>query len=228
VNEAPLDNPIWHALTGLQAHLALGEGGVRRFRPEFAPFSAMDELSDANLAALVPLLPEEALAVLFTIAPVAAPAGLEPVGASKLLQMVAGAPGIADGPDLVALGPADVPEMQELVAMTEPGPFAVRTVELGGYVGIRDQGRLIAMAGERLRPAGFTEVSAVCTHPDYRGRGLAKAVVSRVGRTIAGRGEIPFLHVRTHNEAAIATYSRLGFAPRREIDLTILRKPRAA
>ena len=118
--------------------------------------------------------------------------------------------------------------MRELVALTEPGPFAARTNELGDYFGIFDGELLVAMAGERLRIVGATEVSAVCTHPDYRGRGYAKALVSRVASGIAARGELPFLHAFPHNEAAIATYRGLGFSERRLIKLTVVKKPKAA
>lgn len=223
-----LDNPIWHALTGPQAHLALGAQPVLRFQPEFAPFSAMEVLSDANRAALAALLPEQATTVLFTTEPVSLPPGLEAVMVTQLMQMVVETPAISgDAVEMVLLGPDDVSAMQELVALTEPGPFAPRTVELGSYLGIFDGDRLVAMAGERLQPPGFTEVSAVCTHPDYRGRGYARALVSRVANGIASRGETPFLHVLPHNISAIATYRRIGFVERRLIDLTVLRKPRA-
>jgi len=224
-----LDNAPWHALTGPQAHLALGSGEVRRFKPEFAPFLAMETLSGGNIAAMAALLPEETTAVLFTTASVAVPEGLDLVLAGELSQMVASALiAVSDPTEVVLLRPADVPAMRALVALTEPGPFAARTNELGDYFGIFDGNRLVAMAGERLRPTGATEVSAVCTHPDYRGRGYAKALVSRVAAGIAARGELPFLHVYPHNRAAIATYQRLGFKERRKINLTVVRKPGAA
>jgi len=229
MNEDLLDNAPWHALTGPQAHLALGEGPVLRFRSEFAPFAAMETLSSANTVAMAALLPEEAVAVLFTTTAVDVPQGLDLVLAGDLSQMVATELHPAnDTTEIVRLSPGDVPAMRELVALTEPGPFAARTNELGDYFGIFDGGLLVAMAGERLRPAGATEVSAVCTHPDYRGRGYAKALVSRVASGIAARGELPFLHVYPHNEAAIATYKRLGFAERRRINLTVVKKPKAA
>jgi predicted GNAT family acetyltransferase len=112
----------------------------------------------------------------------------------------------------ITLGPADLEEMIALVELTQPGPFARRTPEMGRYIGIRDGGRLVAMAGERMHLDGYTEVSAVCTHPDHRGRGYARMLVSEIGRGIVERGETPFLHVYATNAVAIATYEKLGFA----------------
>ncbi|HTJ57612.1 MAG TPA: GNAT family N-acetyltransferase [Devosiaceae bacterium] len=229
MTEHLLDNAPWHALTGPQSYLALGAGEVRRFNPEFAPFGGMETISDGNRAALAALLPEEGVAVLFTTAPVELPAGLELVLAGQLSQMLAANLRASEGgAEIVALSPADVPAMRELVALTEPGPFAPRTNELGQYFGIKDGDRLVAMAGERLHPPGFTEVSAVCTHPDYRGRGYAKALVSRVASVIASRGDVPFLHVYPHNKPAVATYQQVGFVERRLIELTVFRRPKGA
>jgi ribosomal protein S18 acetylase RimI-like enzyme len=223
----PLDNPIWHALTGPQSHLGLGGGAVRRFRPEVAPFAVMEVPSEANWALLSELLPDQATAALVTTMPVAPPQGLELVRAMPLAQMVLSRPiAGSEATEMMPLTFEDVPAMQELVALTEPGPFAARTIEFGGYIGIRDGGRLVAMAGERLRVVGYAEVSAVCTHPDYRGRGYAKVLVTQVARGIGARGETPFLHVVPHNKAAISTYERLGFVQRRVMELTVVRKPR--
>jgi predicted GNAT family acetyltransferase len=118
--------------------------------------------------------------------------------------------------------------MLGLVDLTRPGPFAARTVEMGRYLGVRDEGRLVAMAGERLRPPGYTEVSAVCTHPDFRGRGHAKALISVLAEAICARGETPFLHVLPENRPAVATYEALGFRTQRTLQLTVLERPAAA
>ena len=228
MDDEALDRPIWHAMTGPQAPLVTGDGAVRRFRPEFAPFADMDVVSAENLLLLAQMLPNDGVAALFTVAPVEVPPGVDLVRATELLQMVSRQPGAAgDGIDMVRLDADDVPAMLELVALTQPGPFAPRTIELGQYLGIKDNGRLVAMTGERLHPVGYTEVSAVCTHPDHRGRGYAKALVSRVARDVAARGEIPFLHVLPDNTAAIATYTSIGFAERRVINLTVLHRPPA-
>ncbi len=121
----------------------------------------------------------------------------------------------APDPEAVPLGARDVPEMLDLVARTEPGPFRPRTVELGTYLGIRYRGRLVAMAGERLRPPGWSEISAVCTDPDFRGRGLAGRLIRAVAAVIRERGETPFLHAVASNTDAIRLYERLGFTLRR-------------
>ena len=120
------------------------------------------------------------------------------------------------------LGPADVGEMLALVELTHPGPFVVRTVELGGYVGVFDHGALVAMAGERLAPPGFREISAVCTHPDHRGRGLAAGLTTLVARRIIERGEWPFLHHAADNDPARRVYEALGFEFRRETTWTVV------
>jgi predicted GNAT family acetyltransferase len=126
--------------------------------------------------------------------------------------------------DVIALSVADAPEMVELAALTKPGPFLARTHELGGYIGIREQGRLIAMAGERFKVPGYTEVSAVCTHPDHRGKGYAGALTLIVAARIAGRGETPFLHTFAANTVAIRLYERLGFVLRTAMAVTVLRR----
>ena len=128
-----------------------------------------------------------------------------------------------EDPDIVPLGDADTAELQALAELTQPSPFYVRTHEMGEFVGIRENGRLIAMTGERMRVPGFTEISAVCTHPDARGRGLAAKLMRIVAARIVARGEQLFLHVYPHNKAAIAVYERLGFRHRADMRLTVLR-----
>jgi predicted GNAT family acetyltransferase len=130
----------------------------------------------------------------------------------------------SSAPEMVELGDKDSPEMLELTALTKPGPFGRRTHELGYYVGIRAAGKLVAMAGERMKVPGYTEVSAVCTHPDHLGKGYAAALMTEVMRSIRGRGEKPFLHVRSDNSRAIAIYERLGFRKRSEGHYAVLRR----
>ena len=125
---------------------------------------------------------------------------------------------------MVDLNISHVDEMLALVELTKPGPFFRRTPELGTYLGIREAGQLVAMAGERLRPLGHTEISAVCTHPEYRGRGYASSLVSALVQKIIGRGETPFLHVRTENAEAIRVYEKLGFKTRRVITIAVVKK----
>jgi ribosomal protein S18 acetylase RimI-like enzyme len=212
--EAALDHPIWSSLT--TAHRSLAEGGslARRYPAAIAPFAALvDETPEATaelrgLAAAAPV-------VLFTRAPVGRIAGLDVTFRGKGRQMVAvRGPDPAALPDTVVLGLGDVPEMLELTALTKPGPFFPRTHELGRYIGIRVDGRLAAMAGERMRYDGFTEISAVCVHPDFRGRGYAQGLVKAMMGWIAERGDVPMLHVFDDNHGAIALYESLGFASR--------------
>jgi predicted GNAT family acetyltransferase len=127
--------------------------------------------------------------------------------------------------DAVVLTKEDVPEMLELVHLAQPGPFLPRTVEMGRYLGLRQDGRLVAMAGERLHLTGFCEVSAVCTHPDYRGRGYGGALTTMVTEAILDRQETPFLHVAPGNDGALNLYIKLGFRIRREVRISILQKP---
>jgi ribosomal protein S18 acetylase RimI-like enzyme len=232
----PLDNPLWAALTGPQAHLAERRGRAARFPVDVSPFAAIDggarqdgvgdETAWADLAALVG---PGGVAVL-PGAPAQAPPGWEPVGAIPGVQMDGSGLGPAPDPEAVVLGPADVPAMLELVARTQPGPFLTRTIALGTYLGIRRGGALVAMAGERMRPPGWTEISAVCTDPAYRGQGLAGRLVRAVAVGIRERGDVPFLHAAADNHAGIRLYARLGFTHRRGILFGALRavEPAAA
>jgi predicted GNAT family acetyltransferase len=218
-----LDHVIWHALTTRQKELAQGSALAWRFHPEVAPFGAMGDTSPASFAALKKLIPSGGRVALFTAEPVVPPSGFEILNAKTLDQMVGSSKvSEAGSVEMMPLGVADVAEMMALVELTKPGPFAARTREMGPYLGIRQGGRLLAMAGERLKIPGFTEISAVCVHPEYRGRGYARALMGAVADLIAGRGEKPFLHVASENESAIALYKKLGFVLRRTMNLTVL------
>jgi predicted GNAT family acetyltransferase len=175
------------------------------------------------------------IAGLFLDEPYSAVSGWSLVRAAPLLQMVHENGAISDSNhrqgrhdsqryDFVPLGTADVPEMIALTKLTEPGPFNSRTHELGTYLGIRSEGKLVAMAGERMRVPGCTEVSAVCTHPDHTGRGYAKSLMLEIMRRIRSRGETPFLHVRADNVPAIELYRKIGFRERRFGHYAVLRK----
>jgi predicted GNAT family acetyltransferase len=129
---------------------------------------------------------------------------------------------VRPGAPIVALGAADVPDMLALASVTQPGPFGARTIELGDYIGIRLRGMLVAMAGGRMRLNGFTEISAVCVEPAYRGHGFAVDLVGTLAASIAVRSEVPFLHVFSSNHAAIALYRKLGFTLRRRMHLAVL------
>jgi len=216
---AVLDNPVWHALTGPHARLALGHGKARHYPRDMAPFSDIAEATPAAYANLAADLPPHTEARLFRPENEPAPSGWEVLSARPILQMV------CDGKDLppvtepetriVSLGPMDVPDMRALVETTKPGPFASRTCELGVYVGIRDprDGQLIAMGGERFRLKSHIELSAIAVHPTSRGCGLGAAITAHLARATITRCETPFLHVFPDNPV-VALYRRLGFRER--------------
>ncbi|PDT76561.1 GNAT family N-acetyltransferase [Bradyrhizobium sp. C9] len=221
----PLDRPIWSALTTRQRDLAEGAADARRFPVTIAPFADMIDMSPKSFAALGALLSGPDIAVLFTPDPVAVPPQFKVLLAETGEQMT-GTPAEFSRPgvEIVTLGVADVPAMVALTEMTKPGPFSARTHELGNFFGIRIGGELVAMTGERMKPGNYTEMTAVCVHPDHRGRGYAQALLSAVGRQIVARGELPFLHVFTSNVSAIALYRRQGMEIRRRLHITVLQK----
>ncbi len=221
-----LDRPVWNALTSRQAHLARGDARALRFAPDYGLFAAGADLTAASLAGLAPLIPPDAGIALVETAAVEAPPGTTVLQHRAIHQMVAQriAPDMVDFA-VVPLGDADAAEMLALATLTEPGPFFRRTHQLGDFVGVRQDGRLVAMAGERMKPEGFTEVSGVCTHPGFRGRGYAGGLMRIVAGRIAARGETPFLHVWADNPGAIALYETLGYRLRRALVLTVLARP---
>ncbi|MGH6829470.1 MAG: GNAT family N-acetyltransferase [Rhizomicrobium sp.] len=221
----PLDRPVWSALTTRQAHLARGSGEELRFPGDIEPFGATRDNSRAQLAALCALMPADGHVALFEMERITPPPGFISMTQAVCLQMTADALASAEErSDIVRLTAADAPEMQALAELTKPGPFHARTHELGAFLGVREKGRLVAMAGERLKVPGFTEISAVAIHPDARGRGFAKALMRQVAAGIAARGDKPFLHVYPHNQAAIALYRKLGLRHRADLNLNVIRR----
>jgi ribosomal protein S18 acetylase RimI-like enzyme len=223
-----LENVIWQALTTRQAHFAESCDTARRFLREVTSLCAFDRPNDEGYTSLARLAGSGGAAAVFLDRPYEPRAGWEYIVGAPLLQMVCEngktTPSSSASAQIVELCDSDSPEMQELTALTKPGPFGPRTHELGYYVGIRDGGKLIAMAGERLKVLGYTEVSAVCTHPEHLGKGYAAALMTEVMRSIRERGEKPFLHVRSDNSRAIAIYERLGFHKRWEGHYAVLRR----
>jgi ribosomal protein S18 acetylase RimI-like enzyme len=215
-----LDNAIWSALATEQAYLAQANRLARRFPGDVAPFGAMAGQSAAEYQALAEILAGDTAALFLDAAP-SLPAGWSMVLRGEMYQMVFEAPPPV-APIFVELTAADVPEMLALTKLTQPGPFLPRTIELGSYFGIREAGSLVAMAGERLHLTGFTEVSAVCTHPDFRGRGYSSALMSAVIAGIMRRGETPFLHAKTDNPA-VGLYKKLGFQVRSQLHLAVVK-----
>jgi ribosomal protein S18 acetylase RimI-like enzyme len=225
----PLDNIIWNALTTRHAQFAEGHGMARRFQPEVNVLSAFESANDEGYDSLAALLGIGGASGIFLDAPYQPRAGWEWLAGAPLLQMVyqnehAAPPHAKSNVEFVPLGASDAREMLELTSVTKPGPFGPRTHELGTYLGIRLEGRLAAMAGERLKVPGYTEVSAVCTHPDFLGRGYATLLIREIMYRILERGEIPLLHVREDNTRAIELYKRLGFRIRKLGHYAILRR----
>jgi ribosomal protein S18 acetylase RimI-like enzyme len=230
----PLDAPIWGALVGPQAGFAEVSTGGRavRFAPDVAPFAALADRSDPSAwDDLAGLVGPRGRAVVFVVpAGAGRPDPWPPRGWSVEfdfpgVQMAAESVDPSPDAEAVPLGAADVPEMLDLVARTRPGPFLDRTVELGGYLGIRRHGRLVAMAGQRLRPTGHTEISAVCTDADHRGRGLGARLVRAVAAGAVQRDERPFLHASATNVHAIRLYQALGLRVRCEVSFVALTAP---
>jgi ribosomal protein S18 acetylase RimI-like enzyme len=212
-----LDRPIWSALATLQVGFARGDELARRFPADVSPFVAGRDTSDAARDAIVALMPEGDDISFVEVDPPAPPVGIVETRA-LCLQMVwerFAAEESAFG--IRPLGESDAAEMLALATLTRPGPFRARTHTMGRFVGVREGGRLIAMAGERLHVPGFHEISAVCTHPDFRGRGLGAALMRVVGARMMQEGDQPFLHTYAHNDVAMALYRKLGFAVRAEI-----------
>ena len=214
----PLENVIWQALTTRQAHFAESCDTARRFVQEVTSLCAFDQPNDEGYASLARLAGSCGTAAVFLDQPYEPRDGWDYIAGAPLLQMVCenghASPNYS-APAIVELGANDSPEMLELTALTKPGPFGPRTHELGYYVGIRDAGKLVAMAGERMKVPGHTEVSAVCTHPDHVGKGYARTLMMEVMRRIRERDETPFLHVRQDNAGAIGLYEKLGFQERK-------------
>ncbi|MEU0403376.1 GNAT family N-acetyltransferase [Streptomyces sp. NPDC006197] len=231
-DDAPvLDNPVGESLRGHHADLGRRRGRAATYLPEVATFSAVPADADpADWADLALLLGRNAFADMFSCTAIPPP-DWEPVFVLEGRQMVwpagagPGAARAAAGTEVVELGAADVPEMLDLTARTQPGPFRPRTRELGTYLGIRAGGRLVAMAGERLRPPGWTELSAVCTDPEARGQGHAARLLGALVARVLERHERPFLHVAEKNTAAIALYERLGFTSRKHVTFRGFRTP---
>ncbi len=221
-----LESPPWSALTTTHTAFALSNDLARRYPPDIAPMAGLRESSDRALGALAALMGPGDIVGVFGPEPITEARGLVVVAHKSIQQMTyegyegSGCTGYTN-----ELTPADVPDMLDLAKLTQPGPFAARAIVLGSYVGIRSEGQLIAMAGERMRFDGFTEISAVCTHPEHRGRGHASSLVGALIRQITARNETPFLHLYSDNTRAAALYMKLGFAHRRKLIVSVLQRP---
>jgi ribosomal protein S18 acetylase RimI-like enzyme len=225
----PLDHVIWRALTSRHRNVAEGGQLALRYLAPIAPFAATIDVSIASFESLLGLLPAGDQIALVTLEEITPPAFFSVIERGAVDQMVlAKMPSYSGSVPIVELHAKDIPDMLALVEATHPGPFGARTIELGQYIGVRRQGMLVAMAGERMRLDGFTEISAVCVHPSCRGQGLAAELISALARSIASRAETSFLHVFNSNRPAIDLYRKLGFVLRRHLHLAILARASSA
>ncbi len=218
-----LDRPVWNMLHGRQAHLAVASGTVCRIDPAYGPFAAAAPGHEAELAGLLTSAEDEIWIVETT--ELAPPPGTRVSRTAPLLQMIADGPVAAYAPDpeIEVLTEADAAEMAALAHATEPGPWHPLTHRYGTFFGIRREGRIVAMAGERMRPApGIAEISAVCTLPETRGQGLATRLIRHGMAGFAARGDTPFLHSYAANIHAIRLYESLGFRARSAMVVTVL------
>lgn len=222
----PLDRPVWDALATHHARFAVGGGRARRFAPDIGPLAAACDDQPASLVELAELVPSSGTLLLLQADPIVVPLGLVATSTAMGVQMVAtelAGDGSAGGKLAIErLGEDDAPQMLALATLTRPGPFAARTHTIGEFWGVKERGALLAMAGERLRHDGFTEVSGVCTHPDARGRGLARALSAHVAQRILERGDRPYLHAYASNAPALRLYESLGFRLRSEVHVAVL------
>jgi ribosomal protein S18 acetylase RimI-like enzyme len=230
-----LDNPIWNALSTEHAARALGDQRARRYLPEIGPLSGIPDQSPASYEALLQLA-GSGVVVLFSVDPFRVPSGWKVVREGPIVQMIrrpesaAAAEDLrldalkldpAQGIELRPLTAADASPMVALAELTEPGPFRLRTMELGNFYGIFHDCKLVAMSGKRMHLPGLVEVSGVCTHPDVRGRGYAGHLMSMVIDEIERDGKVPFLHAFAQNPA-VRLYERLGFELRRRFNFAVL------
>jgi len=223
----PLNNPAWNALNTGNKNLALGSETAKFYQPEVSIFSGLPESTTENFEELYRLTPAEGFFGYVSMEPMNIPAPWQVVYPVECYQMVCEGDIIerkGANAALVPLSTENVPAMLALTKLTNPGPFSARTIELGHYQGIFDGDKLVAMAGQRMNPKPYAEISAVCTHPDYLGKGYAAQLLASQARRIKAAGEIPFLHVLTSNTRAIGLYESLGFVIRRQVAICGIKK----
>ena len=221
-----LDRPVWASLSTRQAALSVGGPLARRYAPDVNLFASAFDNSDTALTALTALVQPGERVFVLQVPEIVVPSGLVAVKTAKGVQLIATRSMQAESgrEAFLNLADGDAPEMVALARLTEPGPFLARTHTMGAFLGIRIGGPLVAMAGERFHFPGYTEVSGVCTHPEFRGRGLARRLSAAVAARIESRGERPFLHAWKTNVAAIALYQSLGFEVRTEVNVAVLER----
>lgn len=218
------DNPIWHSLSSVHAHLAKVAPGARCYDASFAPIAGIEEETYVALTSLASMLENGAKVTLFLQAEPKLPPVFSNAFTGSLIQMICEEPKEVQPVPVAELGAENVDEMIGLARLCNIGLFSQRTAELGTYLGIWIGKQLVSMAGERLQSQDFIEVSAVCTHPDFRGRGYSSAIIHEICTRVLSRGKVPILHVRPDNSSAVHTYGKLGFRERRCFQRHVLKK----
>ncbi|MDX8510267.1 GNAT family N-acetyltransferase [Mesorhizobium captivum] len=220
-----LDRPIWSALATRHQAFAEGDGLARRYRPSIVPFAATAADDAESLRALGKLLPPLESSILVQTDKIILPAELAAISTASLVQMVAEQPVETVSDERVQqLTGADAAEMLALASLTKPGPFTLEALSLGDFWGVKIDGRLAAMAGERMKQPGYTELSGVCSHPDFRGGGLARLLSLFVANRIMARGEVPYLHAYDSNVAAVRLYESIGFRLRTALNMAVVQR----
>ncbi len=222
-----LDRPVWSALRTAHAALAEGSDDARRYPPSIVPFAASADNAAGSLKALECLPASGEVMALVEAEPIPTPLELTTVSDAKLVQMIAERPypRIVDS-RIVPLTEADAEDMLVLATLTKPGPFTLRAQSLGAFWGIKIDSRLVAMGGQRMRQTGFAELSGLCTHPDFQGRGFGKLLFRFVAGEISARDETAYLHAYAANSSAISLYTALGFRLRAEMNFRIVKRDR--
>ena len=221
-----LQNPVFNALSTGDKQLSLGTEKVKYFDAEVSPYAGFPEDYTNGFADLYAMLPEGRRILFARPTPIDVPQGWQLQHEIKGLQFIYEGSTNLEGEfsQIVPLTTEHVHQMIELVKLTKPGPFDQRTIEFGSYHGIFENEKLVAMTGQRLHVEQYTEISAVCTHPDHLGKGYASALLQHQLQIILNNGQIPFLHVRADNERAIAVYERLGFRTSRPMFFYFLKR----
>ncbi|MGF9691875.1 GNAT family N-acetyltransferase [Rhizobium sp. 0TCS1.26] len=220
-----LDRPAWNALASVHASLAEGSSLARRYPPSIVPFAAAADDTPESLEALAALASGPDVLALVEARPITVPAQLETVLEASLVQMIAKDPfERLDDARIELLGEDDAEDMLALATLTKPGPFTLRAQQLGKFWGIRMQGRLVAMAGQRMRQPGFAELSGLCTHPDFQGGGLGKTMLRFVAGEISASGDTVYLHSYSSNVGAVSLYRAMGFSVRSDMNFRLVRR----
>lgn len=220
-----LDNPAYYALATGNQQLSNGNTQIKYFSKEVAPFVGLKNNSAEEFKALYDLLPDEGPFVFVSAQQTDIPTPWQVAAAIPGCQLVYNGDVLpVDESNLVELTDRDIPQMLELTALTNPGPFLQRTIDFGYYVGIFEGKKLVAMAGQRMNPSPYAEISAVCTHPDHTGKGYARQLLAFHINRIKAEGNIPFLHARADNERAVNIYKDMGFDMRSEVYFYVIKK----